>query len=257
MPHWCVPSLDPLLWTAVVAIAVAGGFVKGAVGFAMPTVMMSGLGAILPLEVALAALILPTLVSNVAQSLREGFASALAAARAHVGYIVIVVIAILAAAPLVNVIPARTLYLMIGVPVVLFAALQLTGVRLVVPARRRRVAQLGLGGLAGFVGGISGMWGAPTVIYLTSLGTQKAEQMRVQGIVYLFGAVFLALGHLGSGVLNAATAPLSALLVAPALLGIALGFMLSDRLDQARFRQLTAAVLVLAGLNLVRRGLMG
>jgi len=36
-----------------------------------------------------------------------------------------------------------------------------------------------------------------------------------------------------------------------------LGFKLGDRFDQERFRRVTLWVLVLAGANLIRRGLMG
>ena len=87
--------------------------------------------------------------------------------------------------------------------------------------------------------------------------TEKGEQMRVQGVIYGLGALALTAAHLGSGLLNAATAPFSLALVVPAILGLWLGFRLHDRIDQPAFRKATLAVLLLAGLNLVRRGLMG
>ena len=43
----------------------------------------------------------------------------------------------------------------------------------------------------------------------------------------------------------------------PAVAGMLAGQALQDRLDQDRFRRLTLFVLVLAGLNLLRRGLFG
>ena len=58
-------SLGPDLLIAASAVAVVAGFVKGATGFAMPMIMISGLGSFLAPEVALAALAMPTLVSNV------------------------------------------------------------------------------------------------------------------------------------------------------------------------------------------------
>ena len=94
-------------------------------------------------------------------------------------------------------------------------------------------------------------------MYLTALQTPKVEQMRVQGVVYGAGAVMLTLAHLRSGVLNIESAKLSALLVLPALLGIAMGFAVQDRLSQEKFRRATLLVLVLGGLNLIRRGLTG
>ena len=67
----------------------------------------------------------------------------------------------------------------------------------------------------------------------------------------------LLLGHLRSGVLNGQTWPLSALLVFPAIVGMWVGFKLGDRFDQERFRRATLWVLIIAGVNLIRRGVMG
>ena len=94
-------------------------------------------------------------------------------------------------------------------------------------------------------------------MYLTALDTPKAESVRVQGVVYFLGAVFLLLAHMQSGVMNATIAPLSALVIIPALLGQSIGIWLQDRMPQAVFRRATLAVLVIAGLNLIRRGLVG
>ena len=90
-----------------------------------------------------------------------------------------------------------------------------------------------------------------------AIDTPKARQMVVQGVIYGTGSVALLAAHLASGVLNRATAPVSALLLAPALLGMWAGFAAGDRLDQERFRRITLIVLIVAGLNLIRRGAMG
>ena len=94
------------------------------------------------------------------------------------------------------------------------------------------------------------------MLYLTALDTPKTEQVRVQGVIYGAGAVMLTLAHLRSGILTAETAVFSAVLCVPALIGMALGFAVHDRLDQARFRKFTLIVLVVAGLNLIRRALL-
>ena len=250
-------DFPPSLWIAVVAITILAGFVKGAVGFAMPMVMVSGLGSLMRPELALAALMIPTLVANLAQAFRNGASAAWDATREHWVYIAIVAVFILCSAQLVKVLPAHVLYLAIGIPVTLFALYQLSGRQITLGDRHRTLVSAALGTVAGLIGGVSGVWGPPTVIYLTSLDTPKVEQMRVQGIVYGFGSVVLTSAHWGSGVLNANTAPVSALLVIPALIGMAIGMRVSDRMDQKRFRQATLAVLVIAGLNLIRRGVFG
>lgn len=249
--------MDLQVWAAIFAICVVAGFVKGTVGFAMPMIMISGMGSFLSPELALGLLILPTLASNLWQALRGGLGAALGSARLHWRYIAITMLFILISGQLVTILPASVLFLVLGVPVMLFALAQLAGWHLRIAPARRRLAELGIGAFAGFVGGMSGVWGPPTVMYLTALDTPKTDQMRVQGVVYGMGAITLCLAHLRSGVLNAEVAGFSALVLVPAALGMALGFAVHDRVDQQRFRRMTQLVLVVAGANLIRRGLMG
>ncbi len=252
-----MPELSVTTWVAILAITLVAGFVKGTVGFAMPMIMISGLGSLLPPELALAALIFPTLATNGIQAMRSGTAAALASAKKHRRYILIVMVMIAASAQLVSILPSWALFLIIGVPVVVFALIQLAGVHFRISPEKKVYAEFGLGGFSGFVGGMSGVWGPPTVLYLTALDTPKDEQMRVQGIIYGLAAVVLCIAHINSGVLTTATAPLSAVMLVPALAGIAVGFRMSDALDQAKFRKVTLIVLVVAGLNLIRRGVAG
>jgi uncharacterized membrane protein YfcA len=95
------------------------------------------------------------------------------------------------------------------------------------------------------------------VLYLLATETPKDRQMVVQGVIYGAGSVTLLLAHLASGVLNPATAPVSALMVLPALLGMWVGLRFQDRLDAALFRRAVLAVLVVSGVNLVWKGLSG
>lgn len=244
------------VWVFAVAVALFAGVVKGAVGFAMPMIMISGLGTVLSPELALAGLILPTLLTNVWQAVRGGLAAAFASARVHWRYIVIALVMILFSAQLVAILPDAALFLILGVPVTVFAISQLLGWRLRFPPSAKRRAEIVIGAIAGFIGGVSGVWGPPTVAYLTALDTPKLEQVRVQGVVYALGAITLTAAHINSGVFNAATAPFSALLVLPALLGMTVGFRIMDSLDQEKFRRATLIVLAVAGLNLIRRALM-
>ena len=106
------------------------------------------------------------------------------------------------------------------------------------------------------LGGLSGIWGPPTVLYLTAIATEKSEQIRVQGVVYGLGAVALIVAHVGSGVLYAQSFVLSLVLVIPAVFGLWLGSRLQDLINQRGFRRLTLLILMVAGLNLLRRSLI-
>ncbi len=235
-------------------ITFLAGFVKGAVGFAMPMIMISGLASFLPAETALAILIAPTLVSNVWQAFRTGWQAALKSIIRFRIYLLLMLVFLVSSAQLVRVLPQNIVLLMIGIPMILFALLQLFGIKFKVREQRRTLAETLIGAGAGFIGGISGVWGPPLIAYLTAIETPKTEQMRVQGAVFGLGAVALAAAHVKSGVLNGITLPFSVAMVVPALLGMGLGLWFHDRLPQARFRTLTLIVLTLAGLNLIRRG---
>ncbi|MEL7090135.1 MAG: sulfite exporter TauE/SafE family protein [Pseudomonadota bacterium] len=228
------------------------GLVKGIVGFAMPMVMISLLSSVTTPELALAGLILPTLITNGAQATRQGARAALASMRRFRIYLIVGGLVLLFSAQLVRVLPIQVLLGMIGVPVVGFAILQLIGLRFHL-SRQRAGVEAGVGAFAGFLGGMSGIWGPPTVMYLTALGTDKAEQMRVQGVIYGLGATAMVGAHISSGVLRAETALFSAVLILPALIGQWLGGQVLDRIDQAAFRRATLIVLLVAGLNLIRR----
>jgi len=246
-------SLASILF--IIVVASIAGFIKGTIGFAMPMILVSGLGSIFAPEIALAALIVPTLVSNLWQAFRQGFGAAIESARLHWRFLGVLLAVIILAAQLVTFLSQRQLFLILGVPVTFFAVLQLAGWSPKIARTRRRLVELATALVAGVTGGLSGVWGPPTVMYLTALDTPKDESKRVQGVVYGAGAVALTIAHTKSGVLNMTTLPLSVIITVPAILTMAAGIQIGDRMDQALFRRVTLVVLVIAGLNLIRRAL--
>lgn len=238
------------------AVALCAGIVKGTVGFAMPTVLMSGLTLVLPPDQALGALILPTLLTNLWQALRQGMASAWQTIFRFRVFLVAGGLCLMFSAQLVPVLDVRWLFGLIGAPIAVFAIVQLAGWRPRLSARRPG-SEATVGALTGLIGGVSGIWGPPTVTYLTAIGVPKAESMRAQGVIYGLGAVALAGAHSYSGVLTPEILPVAFLIVPTALLGLWIGFKIQDRLAQETFRKVILCVLILAGLNLLRRALVG
>ena len=239
------------------AISFFAGAIKGAVGFAMPTIIISGLAAFVSGELALAALILPTLVTNVWQALRQGVRAAWASMARFKVFLLVGGVSLVTTAQLVVRVSDSTLFLLIGVPVACFVVLQISGWTPRIAPHQRSKAEAVVGALAGGIGGVSGVWGPPTVAYLTAIETPKVEQVRVQGVVYALGATALFFAHLNSGVLRAETLPLSVAMLPPALMGMWLGQRVQDKMDQARFKRLTLIILFFGAVNLIRKGLFG
>lgn len=256
MPEF-LDMVTPAVFLFACAVTMVGGFVKGAVGFAQPLIMISGMGILIAPELVIAGIIIPIVVANLMQVARAGFGEAASALKEHWRYVLIVCVMILIAAQFVRYIPSNQMFIVLGVPVVALCFVQLIGWRPVIAPRLRRVFEVVVGTLSGILGGLAGTWGPPTVLYLLALNTPRKQQMAVQGVIYGLGSVMLLLGHLQSGILNAQTWGFSAILVIPSMIGMWLGFKLGDRFDQERFRRVTLFVLIFAGANLIRRGLVG
>ncbi len=244
---------DPSLVALAVAVTLFAGFVKGAVGFAMPMIMMSAFTLFLPGPTALALLILPTFATNIAQAFRQGPSAALASANDFRLHIIAVILALAFSAQFVTGLSKPLMAGLLGVPILAFALWQLAGRTMAIRIGHRRQVEVVLGVIGGLYGGISGIWGPPLLVLLLSLKLEKQEMLRVQGVVFLIGSVALFAAHLTSGVLNARTLPLSALMVIPALIGSRVGLALQDRLDARRFRRWTLILLALTGANLLRQ----
>lgn len=237
------------------AVTLIAGFVKGAVGFAMPLIMISAFSSFLPPHVALAGLILPTLLTNMAQAFRQGLAPAVTTARQRWRFLLGTVVFIGISAQFLDDIPRSVYLLLLGVPVAVYAGLQLFGVPLALRLQHQNRAEWLLGVIGGIYGGVSGIWGPPLLVFLLSTKTPKLEMIRAQGVVFLLGSVALLSAHIQTGLANPSSMAFSGLLVVPAMLGMTLGYRLQDRLDQDRFRVWTQALLVVTGLNLIRGGL--
>lgn len=251
--EYLMAGLTPQAFAAALAITCFAGFVKGAIGFAMPMIMISAFSSFLPPETALAGLILPTLIANLTQAFRHGARPVWQTTITYRRMLIPMMIFIVISAQFVRIIPQDLFLLLLGLPITAFAALQLAGVGLALRLEHRSRAEWLLGIISGLYGGLSGVWGPPVLVYLLSIKADKLETVRVQGVVFLIGAVVLLVAHLNSGVLNPSSTAFSAALVPPAMLGQSLGVAIQDRLDQSKFRRWTQILLVLTGLNLMRR----
>jgi len=239
------------------AVMITAGFVKGAIGFALPMIVVSGVGTVMSAEIAIAAMILPGLVTNLWQSVRNGLREAAASLIKFWRLNVIMLVLIYFCAKLVAIVPESFLFLTLGGGITFFGSLQIIGWRPKVPFKFRYYVESGVALLSGFFGGLAGVWGPPILMYLMARDTPKVEQIRVQGISFLLGSIVLTVAHLNSGVLNSTSLPFSAVLIIPATIGMFVGFMVQARIDQEVFRKVTLIVLVVAGLNLLRRGFFG
>ena len=123
-------GLGPAAFWAAVAITLFAGFVKGAVGFAMPLIMISSFSAFLAPEQALAGLILPTVVTNISQATRQGMGAARGSVTKYHRFLIATLVLIVISAQFVRAIPQELFLILLGVPITAFALAQLSGRKL-------------------------------------------------------------------------------------------------------------------------------
>ncbi|MEW6718704.1 MAG: sulfite exporter TauE/SafE family protein [Chloroflexota bacterium] len=128
----------------------------------------------------------------------------------------------------------------------LYALLNLTP-----PGMEHKLWAVGLGFLAGLLGGAYNTSGPPVIVYGNCRGWSPAEfKGNLQGF-FLLNSVFVVLGHAWSG--NYSPVVWKNFLIAvPAIgLGLAAGLSLDKLLNPERFRKIVLGVLILLGLRLL------
>ncbi|MGJ7456711.1 sulfite exporter TauE/SafE family protein [Halomonas sp. MA07-2] len=246
---------DPLILLLVTATFLLAGGVKGIIGMGMPTVSLALLTATLGLQSAMALLLVPTIVTNLWQALVGGYLRD--SLRRLWPFLLCSVVAVWPGVMVLARVDARWLSLLLGGLIIGYALLNLVqiNVRLPVADERRAGVASGLGN--GLLTGMTGSSVFPGVAYLQSLGLPRNQLIQAMGILFTLATLSLGLAMGGEGLLSAELLGLSALALAPALLGMRLGQQLRRRLSEAAFRRIFFIGLLAAGCYLVLRSLGG
>lgn len=246
-------SLPPI-WLILGAFLIAGT-VKGIAGVGLP---MTALG-ILTLQTdprtAIALALVPILLANLWQYLTAG--NAMAALRRYLPFVTAMILGIPVTLSLTASASPALLFAVLGTTIIGSVALNLTRWTPRIPDSADVPAQIGLGTLAGVLGGLVSLWLPAVLIYLSARNVAKEEFVRASGLMLFSGSIPLVAGFWREGFLTGPLAWISAGMLVPTIFGMYAGARLRDHLSEQTFKRVLMAVLVLIGLNLIRRSLMG
>lgn len=138
----------------------------------------------------------------------------------------------------------------VGVLLVLYGAYGLARPALA-PVRAGVKADAGIGALNGLLAGLTGLSGIIVTIWCQLRGWPKDEQRTVFQPVNLAAIVMSAASFAMAGAVTAETVRLYLLGLPMLLLGLWSGFRMYGRLDEAAFRRLILALVLLSGLALI------
>jgi len=239
---------------ALIACAfLIGGTVKGTVGMGLPMIAVPIISTVIDPRSAIATMILPIMGANFLQARVGG--SLLQTAASYRALLIPMFAGSIVGALLITSIPTAHAALILGGMVSLFAVSTLAGWKPILPSGVDRRLRPVIGLVSGLVGGMSSFF-APTVVpYLFSLNLEKTAFVRTMGVVFLIGELPLFTGLAVTGFAPPSVWALSAAGWAVVGCAMAVGKRLRDRIPQERFMTLVGAMLLLVGLNMIRRAL--
>ena len=238
----------------VVFVFLLAGFVKGVIGFGLPTVSVSLLTAFQGLEAAIVIMLLPSLLTNVWQGIVGG----------HFVDLIRRFLWLLVFGVLLTWMTSRALtgenlplfVVLLGVAIVVSSASSILGVKIPDPGRHERWLSPIIGGVSGGSSGVTGVFVLPAVDYLRALVLSRDQLIQVMGIWFSVATISLGSSLSYHGLVAGSLGLLSAAGVVPAFAGMMLGIRLRTRLSPDVFRMVFLIGLSLLGLYLIVMGLV-
>lgn len=234
-------SSGQLAWVAF--SFVLAGTVKGVTGMGLPTLAMALLSLALPAASAAALMLVPALLTNLAQCFGPHGTTLLR--RLWPLWLALVLATLFAPVPSLASGTARPV---LGGVLLAYGAFGLARPRLPAPGRLAS----GLGALAGGLGGAlsaaTGVFVMPLVPYLQALALPRAALIQALGISFTLASLALATRLGGLEAAAPPQAPTLGVALAAAFAGMALGARWRQRLPAAHFQRALHAVFLLLGL---------
>jgi uncharacterized membrane protein YfcA len=244
------------MFDAAAMLVVAGTFllagaVKGVIGLGLPTVSLALLTVTLGLTEAMTLLLVPSLITNLWQAAAGGHGRAVL--RRTWPFLVMAAATVWLGAGALRRVDLALLSALLGLLLVVYAAVGLAGWRAALDARRERWAGPLAGAVNGVLTGMTGSFVVPGVMYLQALGLQRDALVQAMGMLFTVSTLALALA-LG---LSVELGALSAAALLPAIIGMAAGQRLRRTLSEDRFRRVFFAALLVLGLYIAATALLG
>ncbi len=239
-------------------IAVAGTFlvagaVKGVIGLGLPTVSLALLTVAIGLPQAMALLLVPSLVTNVWQTVTGGNANAIL--RRLWPFLLTATVTVWLGAYALTRVDLSLLSALLGALLIIYSAANLAGLRLAITPRHEVWAGPLAGTVNGILTGMTGSFVVPGVLFLQAIGLSRDALVQAMGLLFTVSTLALAAALQGNGLLTADLGLLSVAGVLPALAGMALGRRIRQELSEQLFRRAFFVALLMLGAYIVGAGI--
>ena len=234
---------------SIVGIFLLAGLVKGVVGFGLPTVSLGLLVLIVELPTAMALMLVPTFVTNLLQSIVGG--NALLIFKKIGVFLLVAVLSIWFGTKLLASIDLVWSTVVLGMLLISYASTQLAGVVLLNPQKHYLGLPIIAGVMNGVLGGLTGAFIFPGLMYLQMVDLKKDQLIQAMGIFFILSTVALAIGLKGNNLLDIQIGWALFWPIIPAISGMFLGYKVRQYLSETQFRRVLFIAMLLMGIMII------
>eukprot|EP00903_Cladosiphon_okamuranus_P001397 g1395.t1 len=228
------------------------GFVKGLVGFGLPTIGLGLMTVFVGVEKAMVLILWPAFLTNFWQGLLGGHLRLLL--KRIWPFLISSVLMLGAGTFILTRLPEGAADVLLGILMIAYAMPMLAGARLFLPDRLTTPIGVAVGLVNGILAGLTGSYTVPGVMYLQAVGLPRDQLIQAMGLLFLLSTLALGVSLGSFGLVGGREAFASLALVIPALSGVWFGQKIRRNISEAAFRRLVLAAILALGLYLLPLG---
>ena len=243
----------PILYLYFALVFCLAGTVKGLIGMGLPLVAIALMSILIEPKAAVPLVLVSGLVLNLVLFLQMGGLRKIA--RRYTALALAGAVSVWGGTELLFAVDQRIIEVLLGIVVCGYVAINVTRIPPTLPRVWEARLAIPAGLLFGLLQGATGSLAAPLAAWWQMLGLKKDEFVQASGYVLFIIVVPWAVSLVAKGAVTWEVAAISAGLLIPAGLGMAIGSRIRARVPEERYRNLILALLFLAGLGVFVKGL--
>ena len=239
---------DPIVVIVIILAVMAGGLVKGTIGFGMPMVALPLIPFAVPVTTAMILLCAPIFLTNFLQiKFKQGISS-----YRFLPMFLFLVVGLIIGARLILEINLNTITQIIAILIIFAAVINCFGFKINnnINKKNERIITSFIGFGSGILGGLSTVYGPPMLAYLVAVDLPKEKFVRTVSTMYFIGSFPLYGSLIYYGFATKQDLIMSMLLIIPALIAQQIGTKIRDKINQKQFRNCILVTLVILGIML-------
>ncbi len=237
----------------MVSCFIAGG-VKGLIGLGFPTIIIAMLSLKIGVREAMAIMLLPCFLTNFWQAISGGNLTLII--RRIWPLLLTASLTIWFTTAFVASINSKILTGLLGIVVFSYAILGLVAPRIRVIKKHEIWLAPATGFINGIIGGLTGNFVVPAVLYLQSLQLGKDCLVQAMGVLFLVSTAALGSGLFNHELLSNQFLRFSAMAIIPSFAGMAIGQLIRKTVSERDFQRIFFLSLLLLGSYIFIRNLL-